>query len=435
VSVGETGAAIYFCISLSLSPFRSFSHSHHRLTTRTRTLPPSPHTHTHTHAAYFAIMETASPPPAAASPSPQSALLAPITWRSAREACITALEQLRTRRLLVTNRHGLEDERFSALWCLEKIDVRGKRELATGRAARPQINIRDLPETTREKEEKKKKREEEKSAKEKRGKKRLRESKEEEEEEEEEDDDDDSSRKGRRKPGQPPVSCTRYLATQVVLHAAGRPVPPAPKKRRKSGDDDDDATTTTPPPEGYHASHLCHNGRCLRDSHIRVEPAALNQQRKGCVGQLVCMACHSRWQLCEHKPVACLRLTPFVCNACCPPSPPPPPPPLPPPPPPRRRRRTTTAAATARRSLARWSLTARTLTACRRAPRSFATAAAHSHRRRRRFFFFSSFFPHRRSWQCVGHARLPCVVPPDDHPKAVPRTSTTGSLPLPTDGA
>ena len=94
------------------------------------------------------------------------------------------------------------------------------------------------------------------------------------------------------------VTYTKYLMYHVALKAAGRPLPPP------NGSD--------------HASHLCHNARCIRPSHLVIENQALNQQRKGCPGILICSVCNHGWLLCTHSVIDhCLTFVTF--NHCNPP--------------------------------------------------------------------------------------------------------------------
>lgn len=142
-------------------------------------------------------------------------------------------------------KHDLSSE-FEAYWCHEKVDTRGNRANATGRAARPMINVQDGAEENS----RKNRQEDLKSiGKTKRASKNTR---------------ADGTR----------TTYTKYLGTHVMLYAKGRQIPRP----------------------GFHASHLCHNERCVRDSHLRVENEALNQQRKGCAGVLVCSVCGNKWQ-------------------------------------------------------------------------------------------------------------------------------------------
>ncbi|MBW4460042.1 MAG: hypothetical protein KME47_07370 [Nodosilinea sp. WJT8-NPBG4] len=204
--------------------------------------------------------------------------LAVIARHTTRELAREALDKVQLRVV----RHGLRKQRHQALWCVEKIDVRGKRDRAVGhRAARPFINVPDKPERNRERNEERRSKAETEG-------KRLRRSK------------NAATTKAAAAAAAATaaaeddlVTYGKHLATHVVLYARGRPVPGARS--------------------GLHASHLCHNERCLRNGHLRVEPEALNQQRKGCVGCLVCTACDRTWRLCEHAPVRCLSVTTFVC--------------------------------------------------------------------------------------------------------------------------
>lgn len=162
----------------------------------------------------------------------------------------------------------LDNDALQPLWCAEKIDVKGNRhEIPKGdRAGRPMINVQDGPEEMKHKDEARKSKAADSGTK-------LRNSK-------------NAAANGML------VTYTKYLATHVQLFAAGRPVPS----------------------NGNHASHLCHNERCIRSTHIRVESGALNQRRKGCAGVLVCRNCMKIWHICNHHPVfKCLTVTLFVC--------------------------------------------------------------------------------------------------------------------------
>lgn len=143
-------------------------------------------------------------------------------------------------------KHGLLSDEYQKYWCQEKVDQRGNRCEATGRSARPMINVRDGPT--------------EQDRKNQQGQSSL-------------------------------VTYTKFLGTHVVLYSNHRTVPRT----------------------GYHASHLCHNERCIRPTHLRVENATLNQQRKGCPGLLLCCFCNKKWQLCRHNDALCLVVTQFVC--------------------------------------------------------------------------------------------------------------------------
>jgi len=181
------------------------------------------------------------------------------TTSKRRESIIASLTtpELATEALKATttkwNHRGMGDlAKFEPLWCLEKVDQRGFRHKAEGRAARPMINVRDGEAENVRKNAKRKA---------------------------------DGATTG-------VITCTKYLATHVMLYANKRPIPR----------------------QGFHASHLCQNQKCLRSTHIRVESELLNQRRKGCPGILVCSECNFLWQACKHhEHYHCLTVTHFVC--------------------------------------------------------------------------------------------------------------------------
>lgn len=185
---------------------------------------------------------------------------------STRALCRDAIDVLKTE----LNHHDLppENPNLEPLFCIEKVDSKGQRhEIERGdRAGRPMINVRDGPEESNRKNE-------ERIATANAEGKKMRESK-------------------NAKSDGTLVTYTKHLATHVVLFASDRAVPS----------------------NGLHASHLCHNERCLRSTHIRVESGALNQRRKGCAGVLVCRNCWKIWHICNHHEVfKCLSVTIFVC--------------------------------------------------------------------------------------------------------------------------
>lgn len=163
----------------------------------------------------------------------------------------------------VTTKRGLLNDQYELYWCHEKVDTRGSRAEASGRSARPMINVQDGEEETA----RKNSHASESPTTKKRNTKNT---------------NSDGTK----------ITYTKYLAHHVVLYAAGRRIP--------SGD--------------LHGSHLCQNERCMRASHIRVENQTLNQQRKGCSGLLVCEVCDNRWQTCKHHATfKCLTVTFFIC--------------------------------------------------------------------------------------------------------------------------
>jgi len=60
----------------------------------------------------------------------------------------------------------------------------------------------------------------------------------------------------------------------------------------------------------FHVSHLCHNERCFRPTHVRVEEAAFNEARKVCFQRcnIDCGGCGAVYTICPHK-----RLTGYEC--------------------------------------------------------------------------------------------------------------------------
>lgn len=62
------------------------------------------------------------------------------------------------------------------------------------------------------------------------------------------------------------------------------------------------------PKEGEHASHRCHRRNCFNATHLVVESALLNNQRKGCPGDVACKCCHCQVLAyeCPHIP-KCLK--------------------------------------------------------------------------------------------------------------------------------
>lgn len=56
------------------------------------------------------------------------------------------------------------------------------------------------------------------------------------------------------------------------------------------------------PQSGEHASHLCHNRCCFNVQHITVESIKINNQRKGCPGDIHCSCCGSAAYACPHLP-------------------------------------------------------------------------------------------------------------------------------------
>jgi len=192
------------------------------------------------------------------------------TAQPKREAVITKLTtpELAAEAIATTTvrweKHGLLQQECEHLWCQEKVDQRGNRDDAKGRSGRPMINVKDDPV---ENEKKNKERQARTGT--------SRNSK------------NTTSTATNHK-----VTYTKFLGTHVVLYASKRTVPY----------------------DGFHASHLCHNDRCIRASHIRVESATLNQQRKGCAGVLMCTKCNNKWQVCKHHSLfKCLTVTKFVC--------------------------------------------------------------------------------------------------------------------------
>lgn len=59
------------------------------------------------------------------------------------------------------------------------------------------------------------------------------------------------------------------------------------------------------PPVVFHASHLCDNPACLIPEHICIEPADVNNSRKGCVVWFQCKGhdgCNKWFLVCPHDP-------------------------------------------------------------------------------------------------------------------------------------
>lgn len=75
------------------------------------------------------------------------------------------------------------------------------------------------------------------------------------------------------------------------------------------------ANTGANVPAGYHASHLCDVRACFRRGHIHVESIIANNNRKGCIGSIICRDHgHVLWA-CSHQP-ACIRV-PTTVQTCC----------------------------------------------------------------------------------------------------------------------
>ena len=198
-------------------------------------------------------MSESPPPPAPATPKGKREAV--ITLLTTLQHASAAMRAVKTK--IVT--HNLSAE-YEPYHCWEKVDDRGSRDSAVGRAARPMINVQDG-------EEENKRKVHTGFATTTRITKTTR---------------ADGTR----------ATYTKYLGTHVMLYAAGRRVPT----------------------KGFHASHLCLNDRCIRATHVRVENEQLNQRRKGCSGLLVCSVCNNKWQLCTHDPMfPCLVVTEFVC--------------------------------------------------------------------------------------------------------------------------
>jgi arginyl-tRNA synthetase len=64
--------------------------------------------------------------------------------------------------------------------------------------------------------------------------------------------------------------------------------------------------------KGMHVSHRCHNPACFRKLHLVIEHEKNNQQRKGCIGWLLCEDCNKVWKLCKHDP-CCFTFKLFSC--------------------------------------------------------------------------------------------------------------------------
>jgi hypothetical protein len=60
-------------------------------------------------------------------------------------------------------------------------------------------------------------------------------------------------------------------------------------------------TTQELPGESHVASHLCHRKKCINPKHLVIESITKNNQRKGCLCQLIDSA-GKRWNLCPHEP-------------------------------------------------------------------------------------------------------------------------------------
>jgi hypothetical protein len=190
--------------------------------------------------------------------------MAAIETNSTKEYAMEAILKVKTSWVKHHDLHGSE---YESLWCLEKVDVKGNRNAAVGRSSRPMINVKDNDTVNKAKNDARRKQG-------KQGGKRLRRSK------NAKVDSDDLE------------TYTKYLATHVMLYAEGRSLPS----------------------KGFHASHLCHNQRCMRPTHIRVESELLNQKRKGCLGFLMCTRCSKKWHTCTHHDTfKCINVTMFTC--------------------------------------------------------------------------------------------------------------------------
>jgi len=68
--------------------------------------------------------------------------------------------------------------------------------------------------------------------------------------------------------------------------------------------------------EATHASHLCQNSLCIRNTHLTVESAAENESRKRCAGLIICKTCfQSIGNSCSHK-TRCLNVNKIICHSC-----------------------------------------------------------------------------------------------------------------------
>jgi hypothetical protein len=178
--------------------------------------------------------------------------------------CREAIEKATAEGRFAWDFRGLDqrDKRFSLFWCYKqtRCDSRG----------RPMLGVRDAPEANQHK-----------MLKRARSGKILR----------------NSKNANPELPGKL-VTYTNYLTYHVKLKSMGAELPDYPRT---------------------HVSHRCHAMSCIRPEHLVVESNELNQQRKGCIGFLICSSCNRVWKLCRHDEYpntnskCCLTFKHFVC--------------------------------------------------------------------------------------------------------------------------
>jgi hypothetical protein len=68
-----------------------------------------------------------------------------------------------------------------------------------------------------------------------------------------------------------------------------------------------------PKDENLDVSHLCHNKKCCRPSHLHLESRAVNKSRDNCVGVVAASPDDTPHQLCRHQPPCCTDAIVAVC--------------------------------------------------------------------------------------------------------------------------
>jgi hypothetical protein len=66
-----------------------------------------------------------------------------------------------------------------------------------------------------------------------------------------------------------------------------------------------------------HASHKCNNSWCGLNSHLAIEPATINEERKQCAGIIICMICFEIIaEVCIHRDEPCIKVCLTLCGPC-----------------------------------------------------------------------------------------------------------------------